>query len=373
VQPLKLTPCADDRLPLSFAGMPFGRTGFAQGFILAVVITAVLSATLGAAPRSLDYPELRLKYLDLIGEELLVRGEFNYLMEDGETLQMRMGEGTVEVSYRGLAPDIKAAVRDLRNFSRTPLTVKGVLRQGGVAGNKILIEAEQLDIDATSTRLAVASRRGIVTVPEIRLNPFRMLNSQVTMEGRFNFREPARKVFRVWRGVDAIDVEYGQLSEALQKEVLMVPNFSDRPLKVTGVLRSTGRAEAAYQIEATALQIEEAPDQAQLMSLEATNKKADITYSDLLLNPERYIKQKVMLKGGYETRDPLRKVFEIWQGGDSIEVFYQNLPTSQIKLIESLPPFSSLVMVVNGQAENYHRAPRRFFIIAENVVFDKSD
>lgn len=319
-----------------------------------------------------EYPELRL-HLDRLAKKMVqVSGTFHYLAEDGKSFQLRMGEHTIDVQFDAIGAEAQQALRELRNFSDVRILVTGRVERAGVQNDRILLVADKVDIQDESTRMAFDSRRGIVTVPEIRVNPFRYLHNSITMQGRFDFRDPNLELFRLWRGVDVIEVDYQALSKAQRREILGIKNFSDRPMRVTGNLRPAKTVGVAYHLDATALEIEPLLDESQLVALEAQRKSKDISYADIIRKPERYVGKLVELKGGFEVQEPLRRVVELWQGGDSIEIFYEQVPAEQMRVIQDLKPFSSAIVVVQGKVQAYEKASRRYFIMAKSITLEKA-
>lgn len=326
----------------------------------------------GAEPLELTYVDLKLDLPKIVKKLVRLKGGFHYLDEGESSFVLRLDNNPVIVDMTKLPQESQEAVRAIRDFSETPVTVTGTVTRGGVQRDQPTVVAERIDIEDTSTRNSYRSRRGVVTVPELRVNPPRYLETSVSMQGRFDFVQPGRESFRFWRGVDEVEVDFSHLSPETQRQILSLKNFSDQSLKVSGILKGPPSGEVAFGLDATSIQIDPIPDAA---SAAAPQGEADdgLSYANILLNPDRYLNNEQTIKGGFELCDPHRKLMQIWQGGDSMEVYYRDLPQDQINLIESQHPFSSIVIVVSGMIHPYPRAPHRFMIEAHSVALDKGD
>ncbi len=361
------------------------------GFAFFIVTFVAAMAQSASDPTEVTYIDLRINLDNLMNKRVKIRGGFNYLNTDRRSFLIKNGEGLVLIDMKDLQQETKNEVLELRNFSDIPLTVIGVVNLVGVQNDQPAIRAEQIEIEQAPTQNIYDSRKGIVTVPEIRVSSFRYLNSSVVMQGRFDFRETSQQTFGLWRGVDEVQVDYSQLPVDTRRQILGLQNFSNRGMRVTGILRLPTTSDVAYKLDATAIVLDPEVNESQSSAEETQKKTLDITYAQILRESERYLNKtritkklkeidpktnKVkeynpIMKGAFEVCDPQRKVMQIWQGEDSIEVNYHDLPPDQVELIESQKPFNSIIFDITGVVRVYPKTPGRFFFEASKIVCEK--
>jgi|GEM_PF-2330417 len=95
---------------------------------------------------------------------------------------------------------------------------------------------------------------------------------------------------------------------------------------------------------------------------------AEVNYTDILLNPGNYLNRAVVMKGAFYYNNTERKSFDIKQGDNKIEIFYENLPRQKWAQILQQKNFSKADVTVSGIVKRFSNAENSFYITAADVV-----
>ncbi|HEY8967351.1 MAG TPA: hypothetical protein VIM58_12950, partial [Candidatus Methylacidiphilales bacterium] len=284
----------------------------------------------------------------------------------------RMGPGqSVNVNFTLVPPEGQRIIQNLRNFSEVALSVTGTVKEGDRHDNPILIVASRIDIEGAATRyridpyeVTVASYAQIVRFSQ------RYLNSIVTMEGRFDFRDPNREQFGLWRGLDTITVSFSHLSDDLRARFLKEPQFSNAQMKITGIVRTDPAHPSRFMLDAQSVEFPAPPPLSPpAEDPEAAKKPKPVPYDKVLADPDKYAGKTVFLSGSFErfTAAPFR--FEMRDGWDSLEVVAEKLPQATQEELAGLGDFSQVLFNVTGTLQPYPNDPKKLYLVADTLEF----
>ncbi len=91
------------------------------------------------------------------------------------------------------------------------------------------------------------------------------------------------------------------------------------------------------------------------------------TYTDILLSPEEYVGTAITMSGDFYYKNTERKSFDLKQGDDTIEVFYEDLPEAVQGAILSQKNFSKTTVNAEGVLRRFSNSDNSFYIMAEDV------
>ena len=353
--------------------------------LLAALLLVVVASEVGRAqdqgqPKKdgglpeVGYVDLSLNQEKYIGKEIRVHGRFYYMESKRPIFEMRMGPSqSINVNITLVPPEGQRIIQGLRNFSEVALAVTGTVKEGDRHDNPILIVASKIDIEGAATRyridpdeVTVASYAQIVRFAQ------RYQNSIVTMEGRFDFREPNREQFTLWRGLDSISVSFIHFSDELRARFLKEPQFSGQSMKVTGIVRADPAKAGRFMLDAQSVQFppdpKDVPPEAPPQEGEVAKPKP-IAYAKIITDPDKYVGKTVLLAGSFErfTAAPFR--FEMRTGWDSIEVVAEKLPRDVQDQLADLGDFSQVLFTVSGTLMAYPNNPKRLYLVADSLDF----
>ncbi len=320
------------------------------------------------------YAELSLNQARYLGKDVRVHGRFYYMETRQPIFEMRMGPAqSVNVNVTLVPPEGQRIIQGLRNFSEVPLAITGTVKEGDPHDNPILIVASKIDIEGAATRYRIDPNEiPIVSYAQIVRFSQRYLNTIVTMEGRFDFREPNRQQFTLWRGLDSITVNFSRLGADLRTRFLNEPQFSGQSMRVTGIVRTDLARPGRYKLDAQSIEFPAPPTAAQAEAPPADGsapKPKPMNYADVLADPAKYAGKTVLLQGSFErfTSPPFR--FEMRTGWDSLEVVSEKLPRDVQEQLGELGDFSQILFTVSGTLTPYPNNPQRFFLVADELNF----
>ena len=332
--------------------------------LLAAVSAFSAPAPDDKAPPVVTYPDLLVNLATYVNKTVTLQGTFHYMEPDKPRFDLHMGEQTVSVSIVDLLPEAQAAIRHLRDFSEKPLTVTGTVRQGAFQAAPVLLLASSVEIAGVPTHFVITPTDGVVTYPQIERHYENFLNAEVTMKGRFDFRDPDRQMFSLWRGIGEIEVDFSKLPDPDRLRLLGEPNFSNQPLTVKGsILPLPGAPKGSYLLLAASLVIPPPPSPGAVDPA----KKGLTTYSDLLASPTRYLNHTVRMRGSYDLASDNPFSFQMRQDDDTIEVLYGKIDSQERDQIAAFPDFSNITFLVTGTIHAYPDASNRFFLVADKI------
>lgn len=314
------------------------------------------------------YTDLLLHFDDYEGKKVRVHGTFHYLQGNAPIFELRMGDRSVNVYFSTLPPEGQLTIRELRQFSETPLVVTGTVREGNAHDLPVLIMAARVELEGAGSQFSYDSKDGVITYPEIARFSSRFLHSNVVMLGRFDFREPDRTMFAMWRGVDSIDVDFGRLAIEVQAKIFVEPQFSGRLLTVKGVVRPAPGRKSHYLLEAQSVEFSPPFDPNSANAADPT-KPRDISYAEILADPDKWIGQRLQMRGSFECAGGQPYVFQMRTGSDSIEFVDERLPAPIHARLTGLAPFCEAALRVYGTIRAYPDVKNRYYLVADKVDF----
>ena len=108
-------------------------------YLLAILALAFVHA--GIATAQVKYADILLTPEKYVGKEVTMRGEFRYKNSERKSFDMKQGDNTIEVFYERLPKETQAAILSQKNFSKAPVTAKGVLKRFANSENSYYIMA----------------------------------------------------------------------------------------------------------------------------------------------------------------------------------------------------------------------------------------
>jgi hypothetical protein len=95
-----------------------------------------------------------------------------------------------------------------------------------------------------------------------------------------------------------------------------------------------------------------------------------VTYTDVLLAPEKYIGTQVAMRGEFRYKNTDRESFDMQQGDNTIEVFYKRLPKEKQAAILSQENFSKLPVSAKGTLQRFTNTDNSYYIMAREVLWE---
>ena len=95
---------------------------------------------------------------------------------------------------------------------------------------------------------------------------------------------------------------------------------------------------------------------------------AQVTHTDILLSPEKYVGKEVTMRGEFRLKNTERKSFDMKQGDNTIKVFYERLPKETQAAILSQKNFSKTPVTAKGVLKRFANRENSYYIIATNVL-----
>ncbi len=210
--------------------------------------------------------------------------------------------------------------------------------------------------------LSVLRSYGDVTYADVLLNPSRYVGRQFVLRGTFYYKNTERNSFQLKQGNDEVEVFCEQLSSAKQSLVLSQKNFSGVPVTVMGTVQRFRDARNSYYITASDVVL------TGTASAQATPRQSGLVlYTDILVAPERYLGRIVTMKGAFHYRNTERASFDLKQGDDTVEVFYEQLPELKRASILRERNFSGSSATVIGTVHRFRDAGNSYYIMATDV------
>ena len=102
----------------------------------------------------------------------------------------------------------------------------------------------------------------------------------------------------------------------------------------------------------------------------AATATAQVNYTDILLSPEKYLGTEVTMRGGFRYNNTERKSFDMKQGDNTIEVFYERLPREKQAAILTQKNFSQVPVAVKGTLKRFANAENSYHIMAADVLWE---
>jgi hypothetical protein len=103
------------------------------------------------------------------------------------------------------------------------------------------------------------------------------------------------------------------------------------------------------------------------MFVHVSSANTQVTYTDILLSPEKYVGKEVTMSGNFYYKHVERKSFDLQQEDYEIEVYYERLPKKTQAAILSQKNFSKTPVTVKGVLKRFSNAKNSYYIMATNV------
>jgi hypothetical protein len=188
------------------------------------------------------------------------------------------------------------------------------------------------------------------------------MGRQIVLRGAFYCKNTERSSFELMQGGDEVEVFWEQLSSTKQSLVLNQKNFSAVPVVVVGTVQRFRDARNSYYIMASDVVFTGAA------LAPATPRQAGLVlYTDILLVPDRYLEKFVTMRGAFNYRNTERESFDLKQGDDTVEVFYEQLPEQKRALILQERNFSGDSATVVGTVHRFRETENSYYIMAADV------
>ena len=94
---------------------------------------------------------------------------------------------------------------------------------------------------------------------------------------------------------------------------------------------------------------------------------SQVTYTDILLSPEKYVGSEVTMQGEFSYKNTERSSFDMKQGDNTIEVFYEKLPKEAQAAILSQKNFSEAPVTTKGTLKRFSNAKNSYYILATDI------
>jgi len=106
-----------------------------------------------------------------------------------------------------------------------------------------------------------------------------------------------------------------------------------------------------------------------ILLLFASVAVAQLSYTDILLSPEKFVGQEVTMQGAFRCNNTERKSFDMKQGDNVIEVFYERLPKEAQASILSQENFSKTPVTVKGTLRRFANSENSYYIMASAILW----
>ena len=163
-----------------------------------------------------------------------------------------------------------------------------------------------------------------------------------------------------YRNVKVIETSISTVKFYNSQDTIEEINFSRLPKNIQDELGYSAEAEAEYKRQAREEAIRNAAIQ---------EAKSYVSYNDILISPRKYLERDVTMKGAFSIKYTERKSFEMAQGDNRIEVFYDKLPIDVQAAIINQNNFSNITVVAKGILKRYADANNTYYIMASSVTF----
>ena len=107
------------------------------------------------------------------------------------------------------------------------------------------------------------------------------------------------------------------------------------------------------------------PDESELQKIP---KPPTVSYVDILMNPEKFSKQTVTMEGTFHYNNTDRKSFDMAQGDNKIEVFYEQLPKDTWRTILLQKNFSDVKVSATGIIRKFGNEENTYYLQAKSVA-----
>ena len=94
---------------------------------------------------------------------------------------------------------------------------------------------------------------------------------------------------------------------------------------------------------------------------------SQLTYTDILLSPEKYVDSEVTMQGEFSYKNTERSSFDMKQGDNNIEVFYKNLSKEVQAAILNQKNFSKAPVTAKGTLMRFKDTKNSYYIMATDI------
>ena len=199
-----------------------------------------------------------------------------------------------------------------------------------------------------------------ITYSDILLSPAKYVGNEITMHGEFRYKNTERKSFDMRQGDNTIEIFYERLPAETQAVILSQSNFSRAPVMASGTLRRFANRANSYYIMASDVQ----------GLAQEKESGTGVRYTEILLSPEKYVGNEITMHGEFRYKNTERKSFDMRQGDNTIEIFYERLPTEAQAVILSESNFSRAPVMASGTLRRFANRARSYYIMATDVSWE---
>lgn len=170
-----------------------------------------------------------------------------------------------------------------------------------------------------------------------------------------------------YRNVKVIETSISTVKFYNSQDEMEEINFSRLPKDIQDKLGYSAEAEAEYkrQVREEAIRIREEA----IRNAAIQEAKSYVSYNDILIFPRKYLERDVTMKGEFSFKYTERKSFDMTQGDNRIEVFYDKLPRDVQVAIINKNNFSNITVIAKGILKRYADANNTYYIMASSVTF----
>ena len=105
-----------------------------------------------------------------------------------------------------------------------------------------------------------------------------------------------------------------------------------------------------------------------MIALSGFPSYGDVVYTDILLNPSRYVGRQAVLRGTFYYKSTERNSFYMKQGNITVEVFCEQLSPAKLSLVFNQRNSSGVPVTVTGTVQRLNDARSSYYIIATDVA-----
>ena len=189
-----------------------------------------------------------------LGKRIVIQGSFLFAEPIRESFTINQNGSKIEVFYYDLPGSDKQFILSQQNYSKTELTVSGIMQQYTNSAGSYFMKATSLRFERNTS----PDPPGLtpVSYEEILSNPEKYLKKPVTMKGYFLYNEPVRQSFSFDQAGNIIEVLISDLSKIDREYILGQKKYSKKSLVVTGVLQTYVNSKNKYYINAYSVSLE---------------------------------------------------------------------------------------------------------------------
>ena len=222
--------------------------------VLCIMTLLAMTVTAHSQPKEVSYADIVSDPSSYVGKPIVMEGTFAYAEPMRESFTIDQNGALIEVFYRDLPGSDRKSLLAQQQYSKTLLTVSGILKQYTNKKHSYFVNATSLRLENGAA--PAPSSLGLAAYSEILSNPGRYVRKPVTMKGSFVYSEPLRQSFSFDQGGNIIEVLISDLSRIDREAIFSQKKHSRKAVTVSGELLPYVNSAAKYYINASSVILE---------------------------------------------------------------------------------------------------------------------